>query len=310
MERMTNNIKKAAGLAVILVMSATMASAAGTSGAQFLKMGAGARAAALADAYSAVANDVTAAYWNPSGLAQLTQTELAVMHNSSLVDTQYQYLGVAKPFNKNVFALSLYRMDYGTIEGYDVSNNKTESFDASDLSISLSGSRKMNEKIFVGASAKYIAQSLENENATAMAADVGLFFKQAIFNRFNFAISAHNIGSDLKFVSQTEKLPLTYRAGIAGQITEKLLISADLAKPNDNGASVHFGGEFAASSIFTLRGGTKISPDNGVNLDGLTNVTAGLGIHVNRMSFDYSFAPFGELGTMHRVSFSYKFSNN
>ncbi|MEQ1920553.1 MAG: hypothetical protein ABL955_15300, partial [Elusimicrobiota bacterium] len=48
--------------------AAAMSSAAGTSGAQFLKLGSGARAGAMADAFAAIADDANAAYYNPAGL--------------------------------------------------------------------------------------------------------------------------------------------------------------------------------------------------------------------------------------------------
>src|SRR5438445_11477059 len=84
---------------------------AGTSSAQFLKMGAGARAAAMGDAFSAVADDVTATYWNPAGLAQIKTPEMSLMQNSSLIDTQYQYLAGGFPYHGKAIGLSLYRLD-------------------------------------------------------------------------------------------------------------------------------------------------------------------------------------------------------
>ncbi len=42
----------------------------GTSAAQFLKIGAGARAEALGQAYVAISNDASALFWNPAGLVQ------------------------------------------------------------------------------------------------------------------------------------------------------------------------------------------------------------------------------------------------
>ncbi len=47
--------------------------AIGTASAEFLLLGAGARGAALGGAYSAIADDIEAMYWNPGGLALLEQ---------------------------------------------------------------------------------------------------------------------------------------------------------------------------------------------------------------------------------------------
>src|SRR5438067_1224172 len=110
---MQNVFKRRFGLALLL-LTATARSAnaksSGTSSAQFLKLGAGARAAGMGDAFVAVADDVTAAYWNPAGLAQIRQTEVEAMQNTSLVDTQYQYLGAAVPLRDSAIGFSMFRM--------------------------------------------------------------------------------------------------------------------------------------------------------------------------------------------------------
>src|SRR5438309_778446 len=114
-------------------LSAAGAQAAGTSSAQFLKMGAGARAAAMGDAFSGIADDVTATYWNPAGLAQIRSAQVALMQNAGLVDTQYQYLGAAMPVGKSALGLSIYRLDNGSIDRYTASDVKDGSFSAGAL---------------------------------------------------------------------------------------------------------------------------------------------------------------------------------
>src|SRR5688572_13884503 len=104
---MRNQTKFIATLTLTSLLLTVNAQAAGTSGAQFLKLGAGARAAAMGDAFCAVSNDVTAAYWNPAGLSQIETPELAVMQNSGLVETQYQYMGLALPRENGTLAASV-----------------------------------------------------------------------------------------------------------------------------------------------------------------------------------------------------------
>src|SRR5690349_17928904 len=100
---------KILGLEFILAMNFFFArvEASETANAQFLKLGAGARAAGMADAFTSVADDVTAAYWNPAGLAQLTTPEISVMQNNQLVESQYQYVGGAMPFKNHTLAVSI-----------------------------------------------------------------------------------------------------------------------------------------------------------------------------------------------------------
>ncbi len=46
-------------------------SKSGTTAAQFLKIGVGARAIGMGGAFAATADDITAMYWNPAGLARV-----------------------------------------------------------------------------------------------------------------------------------------------------------------------------------------------------------------------------------------------
>ena len=59
---------------------------AGISTAQFLKIGVGGRASAMGDAFVAVANDVSALYWNPAGLTQFQDNQIIFSHNEWVVD--------------------------------------------------------------------------------------------------------------------------------------------------------------------------------------------------------------------------------
>jgi hypothetical protein len=74
---------------------------AGISTAQFLKIGVGARAAALGDAFIAIADDASALYWNPAGLIQFKNHEIIFAHNSWLVDINHDFLGGVYHFGNN-----------------------------------------------------------------------------------------------------------------------------------------------------------------------------------------------------------------
>jgi long-subunit fatty acid transport protein len=304
------NIKKTLIIALALGMQTGLGLAAGTSSAQFLKMGAGARAAGMGDAFTAIDNDATAAYWNPAGLASMESAQISVSHNSALVDTQYQTINAAIPVAKNVMAASIYRMDHGSIEGYNVDNEKTGSFDAGSLAVGLTLSRKLSDNLLVGVSGKYVSESIESESAATFAGDVGVILKERLFNRFNFGFSMQNLGGKMTFVQEAESLPRTLRAGASTTfLAGKLLMSADIVKPNDRGASLHMGAEYKVNSLLNLRGGYQTVTGQEFDVDGLTNVTGGLGLNLNQLTFDYAFVPFGELGSMHRVSLLFRFAN-
>ena len=74
------------------LMSQTV-SKTGTTAAQFLKIGIGARALGMGGAYSAVSNDVTALYWNPAGLSSSKKNGIILDHQDWIMDVDLDFIG-------------------------------------------------------------------------------------------------------------------------------------------------------------------------------------------------------------------------
>jgi len=70
---------------------------AGTSSGTFLKIGVGARAVGLGESFVAVANDPSAIYWNPAGLASVQRQEVAFSHVSWPGDVNYEHVAWVVP---------------------------------------------------------------------------------------------------------------------------------------------------------------------------------------------------------------------
>src|SRR5258705_452634 len=70
---------------------------AGTSSATFLRIGIGARAVGMGEAFVAVANDPSAIYWNPAGLASLQRRELSISHVQWPADVTYEHVTLILP---------------------------------------------------------------------------------------------------------------------------------------------------------------------------------------------------------------------
>jgi len=309
MIRLGAKITKIVGIQLIAsFLAVSFSYGAGTSSAQFLKLGAGARAAAMGEAFTAVADDVTAAYWNPAGLTQIKSPEISLMHNDHLVGSQYQYLGAALPVGSNFLGVSLYRLDFGSIDGYTAADVKNGSFDAGSFAGSLSWAKPFGERLNFGVTAKYIQSSIENEKATSFAADLGFLYE---IQGYKVGLALQHLGPQMKFVQEEEDLPQTIRGGVSHRyFQEALLLSLDFSKPRDNDMSLHGGLEYNLNPMFSLRSGYKLTPGNNIDVDGVTNVSAGLGINLSKFTFDYAFVPFGDLGDTHRISFLFRFANN
>ena len=69
-------------------------------GFAFLKLGVGARAMGMGSAYVALADDPTAVYWNPAGLAGAEGAQVVVMHNEWIQDFRQEFAAVSRDLGK------------------------------------------------------------------------------------------------------------------------------------------------------------------------------------------------------------------
>jgi len=83
---------------------------------EFMYVGAGARALAMGGAYTAVADDITAGYWNPAGLVHNTFKYASFMHSERFGGLiTYDYLAYSQEYNNDVYSASFFRTDAGKI---------------------------------------------------------------------------------------------------------------------------------------------------------------------------------------------------
>src|SRR3954464_6922850 len=91
----------ALGAALVLLPGMGRAfGAAGAASSPYLKLPMGARGTGMGEAFTAVADDVEAMFYNPAGLTQLDSAHLLLMHNESFGGIRYEHIGFAVPAEK------------------------------------------------------------------------------------------------------------------------------------------------------------------------------------------------------------------
>lgn len=284
--------------------------------ASFLKVGVGARAGAMGGAYTAVADELTAIYWNPAGLAEIKKTEIGAMHASLYNEARYNFIGGAHALGGGVGAIGLNYLDYLTLEGRDINRNLTGDFGASDLAFNIGYGQMIGEGLAAGANIKYIRSKIENESATGAALDLGAQYKLNSLP-LDFGLALQNIGPKMKFIEARESLPFTIAFGAAYKPKESVILAADYKqRPNDADNEFGIGAEYKLNALFALRAGyntksanpNKSGKSGGTkSLDNLLGLSAGVGINIASLQVDYSFTPSGELGNTQRIYISAKF---
>ena len=224
----------------------------GTTGAAFLKIGYGARPAAMGDAFVAVYGDINSLYYNPAGLYDISNKTVSFMHLNWLVDINYNVLSYVSPIENNgVFGISVSSLDYGSIERTVETGNssspyrKEGEYSAFDRMFHLSYSDKFklfNKNAKYGVNSKFIYQKIDKESAQGLAFDLGM---QYDFNEdFVAGFMLQNFGRLSKFEAQTDKLPLNVKLGASYRFfDDRFMTALDLNMPNDNKIYINFGAE-------------------------------------------------------------------
>ncbi|MFA6316018.1 MAG: PorV/PorQ family protein [Elusimicrobiota bacterium] len=298
---------------------ATINKDAGSSAAAFLKLGAGARAGAMADSFSAIADDVNAVYYNPAGLSQLKGPQLGGAHTAFIRDVNYEALGFAYPvgrreeYSRHVLAGGIQYLSVGKVERRSTdSTDPMGTFDSTDASYGLTYAFGFNRQLSAGVTAKLLSQRLDTYHSDTFAADLGVLFRVNPDARMPVSLSAvvRNWGTRVSFVrGESDPLPVSVTAGMAFHVwPERFRVNVEGTKYRDTGLFGALGAEYYQPLMKDLtaafRGGYS---SHYRDIAGLNGMAMGMGLTYNVASFDFAWLPFGRLGDTFRYSLLLKF---
>ena len=303
----------AQALCVCAVFAAS--SEAGTSAAQFLKLGAGSKAGGVAEAYTAVADDVYSAYYNPAGLTRMPSPEFAAQHVSYFQDINYEFIAFAFPFDKQdgisrqALALSIYNLSASGLE------TRTEDtllasglFDSSESAYAFSYAYRVKKNLGLGVTAKYIRERIDTESAGAAAMDAGLYYKPLEDKPLDIGFAVRNFGSKLNFGGGRDPLPLGGVLGFAYTFMPGLKADIDFVQYRDTDLIVAGGTEYSRDFKYDLSAALRLGyTTHNKDVGGLKGIAAGAGLKYSRLSFDFAWVPFGDLGNTFRYTLSVRF---
>lgn len=287
----------------------------GTTTAEVLSLGSGARALAMGEAYTAISDDASGIFWNPGGLVQIPKASLSFMHASYVESIFYDNLSfVTRLSQKELVGGSIQYLDYGSIDGTDINNLDTSSFHPRDYVYTLTYARDLdfvafgNEQFGFGVNLKYLRSTIV-DTASSLNGDVGVLARHDTQDgrRIRYGFVLQNLGQGLKYDQVRDPIPTTFRGGMAFPITKYWLISADAVLPKGNGIYFAGGTEIAADFGPQLRAALRAGYNTLSDVPGTSNVSFGAGITMSLLSFDYAFLPMGDLGNTHRISVSLRF---
>ncbi len=266
----------------------------------------GARPVAMGESFTAVADDASALFFNPAGLAWLDQAQLSVMHVNYLGGALYETAAFATPFsNRFGFGLHVGFLNYGDFDRRNETGALLGDFTARDLSAGVGAGWEIAKGFSLGLRSAWISQSIDRNTRNGLWWDLGLLARPS---------KSFRIGVDLKNMGVAENggaPPFETRWSAAWRWVEiktlnAIWISAGAALVPHGGDRMNVGAELDhQQKIFFRAGWSPALADNG--LGPLQGLSLGLGVRAHRLQVDYAFTLADKLGELHRVTLSYLF---
>jgi hypothetical protein len=324
---------------IISISSLYSVNKTGTTSAKFLSIGVGSTAAGMGGAFTSVANDATALYWNPAGIGYFKTRELYINHASWIADISFDYVAFTSPIGtRSAIGLSVTAVTMDEMDVTKYNNEDTgETFRAADYAFGLAFALNLTDRFSIGFNGKYIQQTIADSHAKGGAIDVGTMFKTPFGFRLGTTVS--NFGPKLKMsgddlliaadVNQTIdgnnesvtsvlstdyfNLPLVLRFGISDEIKIdpllKILWSLDAVSPNDNSNYINAGMVLSTfkDALYLSAGANSLFLE-----DSPKEYSVGIGLRVSnkstsQISVNFSFESLKYLGNTHQLGISLRY---
>jgi len=323
-----------AGFSILTFSQLNAQTVFGKYAGEFMAIGIGGRPLGMGGAFTAVANDITAAYYNPAGLANLNYPQISLMHAEHFGDlVNYDYGSVAIPFGSDLsFGVSAIRLGVDGIpdtrealvdpEGnvvYDITDPRNRidpslinEFSNQDWVFYLTFAKRHSENFYWGANVKIIRRDIAEFGATGIGFDVGALYTPienlylgANIQDVTTTLVAWSTGRN-ELVSPTAKVGAAYMLHILGG-TITTAVDFDVRFENRRSSAygnlgpvsfdTHGGLEYTFKNLFSIRGG----------YNDVKQFTVGAGVKLPKLNIDYSFARFSyaeldRLPDTHRIS--------
>ena len=259
----------------------------GTTSAEFLTFGAGARGTALGGAYVALAGDVSALFYNPGGAALMDRPEVMVGTFDYIAETRYSWGGVAFPFSGGSRTLGLqigtFGFDDQPVYTAESPEGNGELYSVNQTFAGITFAQNFSDRFAAGITAKGVFDNLGDVSGSAFAIDFGTNFHATLSGHpIRLAFVVANLGTNLtysgdpieadaprdsipgeapvpnnpqpaEFKTKGFSLPTTFRVGLAYDLitgeTNRLSLISEFNQPNNSSAGFSAGGEWMSERL-------------------------------------------------------------
>ena len=217
--------------------------AQGESAVPFLLIAPNARNDAMGEAGCAIADDASAAFWNPAGLAFQRNQQISLTHSNwlpqfNLSDLFYEYFAYNNYLESlgGTMSASIIYLNLGEFSETGPGGPEVLStFKAFEFAVTGGYSTKLSNEVGIGLNLRYINSSLANFNvqgqdrkgiASTVSGDVAVLWRPTsltipfvgdLEDRFSLGVNLSNLGPKMTYIdaAQADPLPTGLRVGLA-----------------------------------------------------------------------------------------------
>lgn len=292
---------------IIILSLASRAIAAGQAGQDIavLKAGVGARPLGMGGAFTAIADNADAPYWNPAGLGFVDFNEITSAQTRLATDTDHYYVSYVQPAWGGTLGISWIQVGLGSIT--ETSSEVDPNNEVVNLSVfsyfsnayMVSYGKELNERFSLGLTAKYLTSDMsqiQGGQASGYSISPGMMIK--LPRDWTLGVTLDELMNAQEWGTGTvERVPTKLRIGLAYARSNPGLFAIDVSQTLKSGyaATAAVGYEWSQDG-FSLRTGYS---------DGLS---AGAGFVSGAARVDYAYVTQTELSrsNVHRISLSGK----
>ncbi|WP_374957683.1 PorV/PorQ family protein [Gilvibacter sp.] len=253
-----------------------------------MNIGVDAAAFGMANAVTASTANVNSGYWNPAGLVQLEDNQLALMHASYFANiANYDYAGFAMPLDKqSAVALSVIRFGVDDIlnttqlidEQGNIDYNRISLFSTADYGITFSYARALPlDGLNIGVNAKVIRRVIGDfANSWGFGLDAGIQFESK--SNWKFGVMARDITTTFNAWTIDEDQFATIRDAVEGQ-NQELPETTELTLPKLNiGVAKKFVFNYDYSLLAAVDLNMRFAETNDIISSSFASVTPAVGL--------------------------------
>jgi hypothetical protein len=272
----------------------------GGTSAVFLTLPADARGAALGGAYASLANDISAAFINPAGVALMGSNQAMFNYTSYIADTRHVTGAIGWSLRGGEWGLGLSISNFGfsdvPVYTEEEQDGNGETYSVSNTAVGLTLALQFSDRFAAGITPRLVTEQLGRASATGFTLDFGTSYSGEVAGRpLRASFTIVNYGPALKHegpvlntavdpldesmnvedtpaqlrTSEFEP-PTQFHVSLAYDVlaasSSRLTLLSEFFQPNDSDPGVGFGAEFGANLTeglnAALRGSFTFAGDN------------------------------------------------